>query len=144
MNIQTLICFVACAFLPLSLSGCTSLSVPQNGSGTVKIIEGGLVETMVFDGRVTLNIQITKEHKPKYEHPVQHVLTIGKFSPIIGSGFTKRSNIYYESKIGLHGQDTFEVDRKKYHVLWREVDVIPGPKHSVTSVFSVTIEQAHL
>ena len=139
---QNLIWFVTYAFLSIALSGCTPIVVLQEGSGTVTIVEGGLVETMVFDGGATLNIQITKEHEPEYEYLFQHVLTIGRFSPLIGSGFTKRSNIYYESTIEPHGEDAFVVDREKYHVIWREIDVIPSNKNSV-SVFSVTIEQKY-
>lgn len=141
MKIQVLAFLITWAFLAVSLLGCSSLHVPRYGSGTVEIIEGGLVETIEFEGGESLNIQITKEHVPGYKYLAQHVLTIGKFSPIIGSGFSRRSNIYYESIIGDQGHDTFNAGNIQYNVLWKEIEVIPGHKNNTTSIYSVTIKQ---
>ena len=140
MNFQLSVRQFACAFLLAAISGCTPLAVPQNGSGTITIIEGGLVETMVFDGGTTLNIQITQEDVSEYDYLDQHILTIGEFSPIIGSGFTKRSNIYYESPIDFGGNDIFMVGKEKFRVFWKETDVITRSRNPA-SVFSVTIDQ---
>jgi len=140
MKMLSLLLIALSAALLLSLNGCASLSVPPGGSGNVVIVEGGLVETMVFSGKTTLNIQITSEHEPQYEYLVMPVLTIGRYSPVIGSGFTSRENIYYESTIGASGTDFFEVGPESYRVQWEEIDVLPGRRHPV-SVFSVTVEQ---
>ena len=142
MNIQAVISLSFFAFLSIFSQGCTTLTELQGGNGSVRIVEGGLVETMVFDGGTTLNIQITQEDVPEYDYLEQHILTIGKFSPVLGSGFTKRSNIYYESPIGSHGDNLFVVDGERFRVFWKEIDAITGSRHSV-SVFSATIEKVH-
>ena len=140
VNLKSPICFFAYVIISIALSACTALTVSKGGDGTVRIVEGGLVESMVFDGGTTLNIQITQEDVPEYDYLDQHILTIGKFSPVIGSGFTKRSNIYYESPIGSHGNDAFMVDRETFRVFWKEIDVTTEFRHPM-SIFSVTISQ---
>jgi len=132
---------VAWATLALSLSGCAVLEVPHGGSGRVRIVEGGLVETIMFESGATLNMQITREDSGEYSPLAWHVLTIGKFSPVIGSGFTRRSNIYYEATIGPYGEDAFWVGDDLYHVNWQEIDIIPAV-HYPLGVFSVTVEKA--
>lgn len=140
-NRQNLLYFAQSVLLSLLLFGCSTLHVPRYGSASVTIVEGGLVETILFDGGEELNMQITEEHMPEDAFFERNVLTIGRFSPIFGSGFTTRSNIYYESTIGDHGQAAFTAGNMQYEVRWQEVDVIPGYKNKKTSVYSVIVRQ---
>jgi hypothetical protein len=142
MRIQKLSYFAASAFLTILLTGCSALHVPRYGSATVTLIEGGMVETIVFDGGEVINMQITEEHMPENKYYIRNVLTIGEFSPIIGSGFTRRSNIYYESTIEDQGQAVFTAGKMmQYDVRWQEVDVITSHKNNMTSVYSVIVRQ---
>ncbi|MBN1675611.1 MAG: hypothetical protein JXR37_31505 [Kiritimatiellae bacterium] len=138
MNTTRLL-FAACAGLCVLLAGCATLVVPRGGRVTVKIVEGGFVENVRFVGAEPLNIQITEQDVPAGEALFPHVLTIGKFSPVAGSGFTRRSNIYYESRIAPQGQATFSVGSDTYRVTWNAPygSGWPDP-HS--SVFVVTLE----
>ena len=120
-------------------SGCAMLTVPAGGAGTVTILQDGFVETIAFEGGPKLNIQINDEEVPEGEALFPHELTIGKFSPVIGSGFTKRENIYYRERIDHHGSDTFEVDGETFRVRW-ESECWHVVTTSDASVFRVTIE----
>ncbi len=141
MRCQSVSWSIVCILLSVVLSGCTTVMVPHGERGTVKIVEGGLVETISFEDGPTFNIQITEKEVPEGTFHFPHVLTIGKFSTLVGSGFTKRSNIYYESRIGPRGHDTFEVGKGKYRVGWKRLGLIHWTE-STGSVFSVTIEQS--
>lgn len=131
---------IPAALFILFLQGCATHYVSQGGNVTVTIVEGGLVETISFDRGPTFNIQITPDNDPENDYFYYPVLTIGKFSPWLGSGFTRSSNIYYEAPIGQYGRDTFEFSRTLYNVYWQEIDIIPWA-YSFRSVFTVTLEQ---
>jgi hypothetical protein len=123
----------------LVLAGCMTLTVPQGGEGTVRVVVGGFVETIEFVDGPTFNIQINDEDVPEGEALFPHELTIGKFSKVIGSGFTKRSNIYYRERIDYYsGNDTFSADGGEYRVSWKrnEWDVFAH-----TNIYYVTVEQ---
>lgn len=132
--------FISAALLILLVQGCATHHVARSGSATLTIIEGGLVETVSFDRGPTFNIQITPDNVPEYDYYYYPVLTIGKFSTWLGSGFTSSSNIYYEALIGPQGSDTFEFNHVLYTIYWQETDIIPWA-HSFRSVFTLTLEQ---
>jgi hypothetical protein len=124
----------------MAVAGCaTPVRVPRAGSGTVEVTEGGLVETLIFDSGHTLNLQVTELDVPVGKALFPHVLAIGKFSEVLGSGFTKRANIYYESRIGGRGNDAFAVDGISYSVSWWSRDIIRLDEPDI-SVFTVTVE----
>jgi hypothetical protein len=143
MNFRFAWRLVLYVLLALNLSGCATATVARNGRGNVTVVAGGLVESIAFANGITLNIQITREHLPEKGYLGQHILTIGRFSPIIGSGFAKRSNIYYEAPIWAYGEDDFMAGSDMYRIFWRETEIIAGRKHPV-SVFSVTLEHVPL
>lgn len=96
----------------------SELGTPGEVLAKISIGEGLLVETVSLDGGRTVNLQINREEVPKGEALSPDVLTIGKFSTILGSGFTGRDNIYFRKRIGFQGQDVFEVDGRNYLVTW--------------------------
>ena len=104
--------------LAVIVTGCTTLAVPPGSAGSIRLTVGGVVETIAFDGGPTFNMQITEKEVPKNQALFPHMFTIGKFNRVLGSGFTKRSNIYYEQRIDRRGYDSFEVNRRKYHIKW--------------------------
>lgn len=129
-NFRTII-RVALGLLCLAVIGCATipngghygdiskLGTPGPVLGQVEISEGMLVDTIHLDDSTSVNIQIN-EDKPSYsKQPLyENVLTIGKFSKLIGSGFTKKENIYYRKRIYYNGQDVFELNGRHYLVSW--------------------------
>ncbi len=91
---------------------------------TVRLGEGLLVGTAQLDNNRFVNLQINKEDIPNYAGTKSdpffyaRTLTIGKFSKVLGSGFTRRENIYYRKRIWYNGKDVFEVDGNRYLVEW--------------------------
>lgn len=134
-----LLCSLPVMFLVLH--GCSSLSIQQGGRAIVRLVEGGLVETLVFGGRTTLNMQVTLLEDDETDvYFAKKILTIGNFSPVIGSGFTSRSNIYFEAEIGSYGQARFDVGQEKFHIIWKEIGAtLKGNRYA--SIFSVTVDQ---
>ena len=96
----------------------SELGTPGTVLARMEIGEGMLVETAALDDGRTINLQINKEDVPTGEALYPRVLTIGKFSTLLGSGFTGRENIYYRKRIGDQGKDVFEVDGRRYLVTW--------------------------
>lgn len=124
----------------LVLASCAVHQVPAGGSGSLRLVEGGLVETLAFNGGLTLNIQVTGQDVSTDPYLYPYVLTIGSFSPVMGSGFASRADIYFESGIGEYGTDRFEAAGKGYRVGWRQLEGFPVTD-SPTGVFVVTITQ---
>lgn len=140
MKFYTIIRLFIGVLIFINLTGCTTMNVQQGGSTTLRIVEGGLVESLAFGGSTSLNIQITRENMPEYKCLDPDILTIGRFSPVLGSGFSSRSDIYYESPINTFGEDIFMVGQEQYRVIWIQIDSIPGHRHS-TNIYSITIQQ---
>ncbi|MFC1498365.1 hypothetical protein ACFLS1_07860 [Verrucomicrobiota bacterium] len=118
--------------LMIGLAGCATipnggyhgdiskLGTPGDVLATIRLGEGLLVETAQLDNNRSVNLQINKENVPETD-PLYYArtLTIGKFSKIFGSGFTKRKNLYYQKRIWYNGKDVFEIDGDRYLVEWR-------------------------
>jgi hypothetical protein len=121
MNKRILHCLriaAVCLVPILMATGCATVVVPEGCTGTVGLMTGGFVETMQFANGRTFNIQVTEDELPEGEVGYPHVLTIGRYSTLMGSGFAVRSNIYYEARIGPYGSDTFSVADEEYRVQW--------------------------
>ncbi len=129
-----------CVSGALAGSGCRAIAVPEGGTGSAGMLTGGFVETMRFANGRTLNMQVTEEEVPVGEAGFPHVLTIGRFSPLIGSGFSARRNIYYQEQIGSRGSDTFKVEGEEYRVRWYSSNYMSvlDPERTI---FDITIEE---
>ena len=132
--------WLALSFLGISAVGCTVQRVPSGSSITFNVVEGGLVESVAFAGGPPLNVQITGQDDPEDEFLYPYVLTIGHFSPVLGSGFTNRTHIYFESGIGAYGHDLFPVEQVSYQISWQQLEGFPVTDSSA-AVFSVTLRQ---
>jgi hypothetical protein len=120
------------AMSSLLLAGCASvpnggyhgdileLGTPGDILAEVRLGEGLLVKTAQLGNDRSVNLQINKEDLPQSD-PLYYArtLTIGKFSKIWGSGFTRKENIYYRKRIWYCGKDVFEVDGDQYLVEWQ-------------------------
>lgn len=151
MRIQRLLILLTAAVLA---AGCAT--VPTGGYygdiaelGTPGVIlarleigEGMLVETAALDDGRTINLQINKEDVPKGEALYPRALTIGKFSTLLGSGFTGSENIYYRKRIGDQGQDVFDVDGRRYLVIWR-CNYRNPLTYAVADYYTVTIQRLY-
>ncbi len=97
----------------------SELGAPGRVLGRVEVAEGMLVETVSLGAGKSVNIQINRDKPPSKEYFLHdNVLTIGRFSKVFGSGFTKKKNIYYRKRIFDRGTDVFDVDGRKYLVNW--------------------------
>lgn len=104
--------------------------------------QGMLVETVTLDDGATVNLQINKEDVPQGEALYPRVLTIGKFSTILGSGFTSRDNIYYRKRIDHQGKDFFELNGKRYLVTW-DCNYRNPLTYMVADYYTVTIQRLY-
>ena len=116
----------------MGLAGCASipnggyhgdiskLGTPGGVLATVRLGEGLLVGTAQLDNNHSVNLQLNKEDVPQ-SNPLYYArtLTIGKFSKIWGSGFSRRKNIFYQKRVWYNGKDIFEIDGDRYLVEWR-------------------------
>ncbi len=134
----------ACATVPTGgyYGDVSDLGTPGEVLGRVEIGQGMLVETVTLDDGRKINLQINKEDVPKGEALYPRVLTIGKFSTILGSGFSGKENIYYRKRIGHYGQDVFEVDGKRYLVTW-ECNYRNPLTYMVADYYTVTIQRLY-
>lgn len=116
----------------------SELGVPGDLLCVVNLGEGLLVGTAQLGNGRAVNLQITKEDVPKTDSTYYaRTLTIGNFSKIIGSGFTKKENIYYRKRIWYSGKDVFEIDGDKYLVEWH-CDFSNPLTYSVADMFRLT------
>jgi hypothetical protein len=132
----------ACATVPTGgyYGDISELGTPGAVLARLEIGEGMLVETATLDDGRTINLQINKEAVPKGEALYPHVLTIGKFSVLLGSGFTGGENIYYRKRIGDQDRDVFEVDGKRYLVTWA-CNYRNPLTYAVADYYTVTIQR---
>jgi len=135
--------------LALAFAGCASNTIPDdrgvapNGASvpgyhgqTVRVVTGGLVETITLDEDRPLNLQINVEDLRPGEAGFPHQLTIGRFSKWLGSGFAHGQDIYYRKRIDTEGADTFQVDGITHYVRWTMTSRDPDPG---SAVFEVSI-----
>lgn len=116
----------------------SQLGIPGAVLATVRLGEGLLVGTAQLDNNRSINLQINKEEVPKSESLYYaRTLTIGKFSKLWGSGFTKGENIYYRKRIWYDGKDVFEINGDRYLVEWRYDERDPL-SYSVADMYIVT------
>ena len=120
----------------------SELGTPGTVLARMEIGEGMLVETAALDDGRTINLQINKEDVPTGEALYPRGLTIGKFSTLLGSGFTGRENIYYRKRIGDQGKDVFEVDGRRYLVIWR-CNYRNPLTYAVADYYTVTIQRLY-
>ena len=146
MKMTFTLCF--CALCCLFLTACAS--VPNGGFygdvtkagntgpvlGVVQVGEGMLVRNIKLKPATEINIQINEDDPLLFEN----VLTIGKFSELLGSGFTKKENIYYEKRIHNSGKDFFAVKGKTYLVEWK-CDYKDARTHLVSDHYTVTVRE---
>ena len=111
---------------------------------TIRVLRNGLVETVELEPGVTVNIQINEKESnplnksyPTPEESADQDMTIGKFSKVIGSGFSKKKNIYFRKGIYNSGSDYFTVSNKKYKVSW-ELDYWAFMSWFINDVYDVT------
>jgi hypothetical protein len=133
--------------LTLALAGCASHTIPdQHGMApsqapmpgyygqTVRVVTGGLVETIELDEGRPLNLQINVEDLRPGEAGFPHQLTIGRFSRWLGSGFARGRNTYYRKRIDTEGAETFQVDGITHYVRWTMTSSDPDPEKAVFEV----------
>jgi hypothetical protein len=133
--------------LTLVFAGCASHTIPDhrgvapNGAPvpgyygqTVRVVTGGLVETIELDEDRPLNLQINVEDLRPGEVGFPHQLTIGRFSRWLGSGFAHGQDIYYQRSIDTEGVDTFQVDGITHYVRWTMTSSDPDPGKAVFEV----------
>lgn len=133
--------------LTLAFAGCASHAIPDqrgvapNGAPvpgyrgqTVRVVTGGLVETIALDEDRPLNLQINLEDLRPGEADSPHLLTIGRFSKWLGSGFAHRQDIYYRKRIDTEGADTFQVDGITHYVRWTMTSCDSDPGKAVFEV----------
>ncbi len=99
-----------------------------------------LVETINIDSGTEINIQINKNEDESDPLLFDNVLTIGRFSRLLGSGFTGRENIYYEKRINDSGKDIFEISGRKFVVKWK-CDYRDARTYLVSDHFEVTLQE---
>ena len=86
---------------------------------SVRLGEGLLVGTARLGKNRIVNLQVNKEDVPETESlSYAQTLTIGTFSKVWGSGFSKPENIYYRKRIWYEGRDVFEIEGDRYLVEW--------------------------
>lgn len=100
------------------------------------IVKGGLVETLAFADGSSLTIQVTGQDVPEYSYLTEHVLTIGNFSPVWGSDFIDRTNIFCESAIRESGSEIFFAGPVSYRVIWQQIDGYPVTDSEAAVFFS--------
>jgi hypothetical protein len=128
--------------LTLALSGCASHTIPDHHwapvpgyyGQTVRVVTGGLVETIELDEGRPLNLQINVEDLRPGETGFPHQLTIGHFSRWLGGGFAHGGDIYYRKRIDTEGADTFQVDGITHYVRWTMTSSDPDPEKAVFEV----------
>ena len=109
--------------------------------GRVQVGEGLLVETIKIDADTEINIQINEDEVGDNESLLfDNVLTIGKFSKWLGSGFTSKENIYYEKRIHDSGKDIFEVNGRQFVVKWK-CDYTDARTYLVSDHYEVTVQE---
>jgi len=140
---------VLCAGL---VAGCTTIPnggfygdvnrVGKPGSviGTVQVGEGMLVQTLTIDSETEINIQINEDRTDDDPLLFDNVLTIGKFSEWLGSGFTRKENIYYQKRVYDSGQDIFEVKGRKFLVTWK-CDYRDARTYLVSDHYTVSVQE---
>lgn len=133
-----------CAAIPTGgyYGDISELGTPGVVLARLEIGQGMLVETVTLDEGRTINLQINKADVPEGEALYPRVLTIGKFSTILGSGFTGKNNIYYRKRIGHQGRDVFEADGKRYLVAW-ECDFHNPLTYMAADYFTVTVQRLY-
>ncbi len=129
MKIYMNVCI--CALSSIFLSACATvpnggyhgtvktLGIPGPILGAVQVGEGLLVQTIKVDDNTELNIQINEDKVESDPLLFDNVLTIGKFSKIVGSGFSKNKNIYYQKRIHDSGKDSFMLNTRTFLVTWK-------------------------
>lgn len=140
----TMILMTGCAAVPTGgyYGDVSELGTPGVVLARLEVGEGMLVETVALDDGQTVNLQINKEDVPEGEALYPRVLTIGKFSTILGSGFTGKENIFYRKRIGDQGKDVFEVNGKHYLVTW-ECNYRNPLTYTVADYYTVTIQRLY-
>ena len=140
------------ALLAAVVAGCASvptggyhgdiskLGTPGPVLTTVDVGEGLLVRTLGLDEGRRVNIQITHQDVPQGQAGFRHVMTIGRFSKVLGSGFARRKNIYYEKRIDFRGKDVFEVDGTRYLVTWA-CDWKNPVTYAIANMFKVSVQR---
>lgn len=139
-----------CAFCAILLVGCATipnggyygnvdkLGIPGPVLGEVQVGEGMLVQTIKIDKENEINIQIN-EDKDEYDQLLfDNILTIGKFSTLLGSGFTGKENIYYQKRISESGKDVFGVNDRQFLVTW-ECDLKDARTYLLSDHYKVTV-----
>lgn len=131
-----------CASIPTGgyYGDISKLGTPGPVLTTVNVGEGLLVKTLHLDEGRSVNMQITHQDVPPGKAGFRHVMTIGRFSKVLGSGFTSRKNIHYEKRIDYRGKDVFEVDGARYLVTWA-CDWKNPVTYAVANVFKVTVQR---
>jgi len=142
-------------FFTLGLAACAA--VPNGGYhgdlakfGTpgevldrVIVGKGLFVATAHLDKNRSVNLQITREDEPSYagtkDHPILYnrTLTIGKFSKILGSGFSSAEDIYYRKRIWYDGKDVFRIGDDWYLVEW-EYRYRDPVSYIITDMFTIS------
>lgn len=130
-------------FIALFLSGCAASlqNAPSANDAQInaalknparvnhQVTKGGFVETFNLDAGQYVDVQINKYQHSSNSHAYspdnfgyEQTLTVGHFSKVLGSGFSKKSNIFFKKKIRSSGQDTFRLGEMIYRVTWYLVD----------------------
>ena len=117
------LCMVGCATIPnggfvgdVSKYGL----VPGEEVDSIRLGKGMLVEDVMLEPDLVIQAQISRDENESYEDPTQfeQILTLGRFSKLLGSGFAGKDKIVYRKRIWHDGRDIFEVDGRKYLVEW--------------------------
>jgi hypothetical protein len=145
------------AVIPLILSGCSTIPnggfvgdvskmglVPGVELDTIRLGKGLLVQDVMLDPDLVVQAQISKDELEKYEDQTQfeQILTIGRFSKILGSGFAKKKDIFYRKRIWHSGRDIFEVDGGRYLVEWT-LNVNDPITYLVADMYTLTFRPLH-
>ncbi len=140
----TMVLMTGCAAIPTGgyYGDVSDIGTPGPLLGTMELGEGMQVKTVRLDTGRTINLQINEEDVPEGEALYSHVLTIGQFSTILGSGFTAKENIYFRKRIGPDGRDIFQVDDKNYLVTW-DCNYRNPLTWIVADYYSVTIQRLY-
>lgn len=117
-----------------------TLGIPGPVLGTVQVGEGLLVQTVMIDDHTALNIQINEDKVANDPLLFDNVLTIGKFSKVLGSGFSKKKDIVYRKRIHESGKDSFALNDRKYLVTW-ECNYKDARTYLVPDHYTVAISQ---